>query len=306
MRCNVAVEPDRSDLVTAAVEEGGGTVVDLADEPDALVWMAARDTDGLRRALEAAPSARWVQLPFAGVEEFADAGVLDRDRTWTCAKGAYSEPVAEHALALALAGLRQLPRHLAARSWGEQGAATLYDARVVVVGGGGITEALLGLLAPLRVRATVVRRSGGTATEGAERTVGMDQLHEALPGALVVFLALALTAETDQLFGARELAAMDDTAWLVNVARGRHVDTDALVEALSDGTIAGAALDVTEPEPLPDGHPLWDLENCLITPHTANPWQTAQPLLSRRIADNVRRFGAGEPLLGLVDLDAGY
>jgi len=306
MRCNVAVEPHRSDLVTAAVQEGGGTVVDLADEPDALVWMAARDTDGLRRALDAAPSLRWVQLPFAGVEEFADAGVLSPDLTWTCAKGVYSEPVAEHALVLALAGLRQLPRHAAARHWGEQGASTLYDARVVVLGGGGITEALLALLAPFRVRATVVRRSGGTPTEGAARTVGMDRLHEVLPGATVVFLALALTAETDQLFGARELEAMDEGAWLVNVARGRHVDTDALVRALTDGTIAGAALDVTDPEPLPDGHPLWGLGSCLITPHTANPWQTAQPLLSRRIADNVARFVAGTPLLGLVDLDVGY
>jgi len=306
MRCNVAVEPDRSDLVTAAVEQGGGTVVDLADGPDALVWMAARDTDGLQRALARAPSVRWVQLPFAGVEDFADAGVLNPDLTWTCAKGAYSEPVAEHALVLALAGLRELPRHVAARSWGEQGAATLYDAPVVVLGGGGITAALLALLAPFRVRATVVRRRAGTPTEGAARTVGMDQLHEVLPGAKVVFLALALTAETDQLFGARELEAMDDTAWLVNVARGRHVDTAALVQALTDGTIAGAALDVTEPEPLPDGHALWDLENCLITPHTANPWQTAQPLLSRRIADNVHRYRSGQPLLGLVDLDVGY
>ena len=99
---------------------------------------------------------------------------------------------------------------------------------------------------------------------------------------------------------------MSSTAVLVNVARGRHVDTDALVDALARGTIGAAALDVTEPEPLPDGHPLWSEPRCLITPHTANPWQTAQPLLARRTEDNVRRFADGEQLLGLVDLSAGY
>ena len=144
------------------------------------------------------------------------------------------------------------------------------------------------------------------AFPGAARTLGTEDLHDALPGADVVFLALALTPETRHVIGAAQLAAMSPSAWLVNVARGAHVDTDALVDALRDGAIGGAALDVTDPEPLPDGHPLWSLPNVLITPHTANPWQTAQPLLARRITENLRRFAAGEPLLGLVDPDAGY
>jgi len=119
-------------------------------------------------------------------------------------------------------------------------------------------------------------------------------------------LALALTPQTEHVIAARELAAMSPTAVLVNVARGQHVDTDALVEALRSGSIGGAALDVTDPEPLPDDSPLWREPRCLITPHTANPWQTAQPLLARRTQDNVQRFARGEPLLGLVDLAAGY
>ena len=119
-------------------------------------------------------------------------------------------------------------------------------------------------------------------------------------------LALALTEQTRSGVGAAQLRAMREDAWLVNVARGAHVDTDALVTALREGQLGGAALDVTDPEPLPDGHPLWDLPNCVNTPHTANPWQTAQPLLAERIADNVRRDVAGDPLQGLVDLDAGY
>ena len=301
MRC--AIGPKPTELVVEAVEAGGGTVVGLDEEPEALVWMLPRDPARLQATLDAAPSVQWVQLPFAGVEAFVD--VMTPDRTWTCAKGVYSEPTAEHAMALALAGLRRLPTHARATSWGEQGATTLYDADVVVLGAGGITQALLGLLAPYRANVTVVRRSNDPLP-GATRTVPLAQLDEVLPGALLVVLALSLTPETEHVIDARRLALMRPDACLVNVGRGRHVDTAALVAALQDGTIGGAALDVTDPDPLPDDSPLWHLPNCLITPHTANPWQTAQPLLSRRITDNVRRRIAGEPLLGLVDLDAGY
>ena len=301
MRC--AIGPHPVDLIGDAVRAGGGTVVDLDAQPDALVWLNPQDKDGVRAALSTAPTIRWVQLPFAGIERFVD--VLTPDRTWTCAKGVYAEPTAEHAMALALAGLRRLPEHARATSWGQQGAQTLYDASVVVLGAGGITESLLRLLAPYRAQVTVVRRSPDPLP-GATRTVTLEALDEVLPGARVVVLALALTPETEKVIGARQLELMDDGAWLVNVARGGHVDTAALVQALQDGTIGGAALDVTDPEPLPDDSPLWQLPNCLVTPHTANPWQTAQPLLSRRITENVRRYAAGEPLLGLIDLDAGY
>ena len=108
------------------------------------------------------------------------------------------------------------------------------------------------------------------------------------------------------VIGAAQLARMREDAWLVNVARGRHVDPRRWPTRCATGSIGGAALDVTDPEPLPDDSPLWHLDRCLITPHTANPWQTAQPLLAARVRDNVRRFAAGEPLEGLVDVAAGY
>jgi phosphoglycerate dehydrogenase-like enzyme len=92
----------------------------------------------------------------------------------------------------------------------------------------------------------------------------------------------------------------------VNVARGGHVDTDALVAALERREIGGAALDVTEPEPLPAGHPLWDLDNCLITPHSANTWAMAEPMLAQRVRENVARLARDEPLAGLVDVELGY
>jgi phosphoglycerate dehydrogenase-like enzyme len=302
----VALEPEPAPYAVDAVHAGGGVVVGLEDSPDALVWTVPRDWSQIGAALDASPGARWVQLPFAGVEEVVAADVLRPGPVWTCAKGVYSEPVAEHALMLALAALRSLPRFARARSWSEQDALTLYDAPAVVLGGGGITEALLRLLAPFRCEVTVVRREASTPVDGAARTVATDRLLEFLPGARVVVLALALTPQTEHVIGQRELDAMADGAVLVNVARGRHVRTDALVKALSDATIGAAALDVTDPEPLPDGHPLWSLPNAVVTPHTANPWSTAQPLLARRVEENVRRFAATEPLLGVVDVEQGY
>jgi len=305
----VAVGPDLSEYAeqaTQAIRDGGGVPVGIeAADADALVWLKPDDMDGLRAALATAGSARWVQLPFAGVERLASAGLFDPGRTWTSAKGAYAEPVAEHALALALAGLRQLRRRITARSWGKQAGISLYDQPVTILGGGGITASLLELLAPLRTAATVVRNRP-EPVPGAARTVGQADLHAALADAQVVFLALALTPSTEHIIGPAELAAMRPDAWLVNVARGRHVDTAALVDALTEGSIGGAALDVTDPEPLPDGHPLWDLERCIITPHTADTMEMIMPLLARRIRDNVARFAAGEPLIGQVDPTLGY
>lgn len=290
-------------MFSDAVERGGGTVVQLTDDPEALVWLDSQDAAGLGETLAAAPNVRWVQLPSAGVELMTD--VIDSARTWTCAKGAYARPVAEHALALTLAGLRLLPTRIAASSWGAQGGTSLFGAHVTIVGGGGIAQSLLELLAPLEVEVTVINRSG-TPVAGAARTAPVSELGRALPGALAVVLALSLTPETRGLIGAEELRLMEQTAWLVNVARGGHVDTDALVGALREGTIAGAALDVTDPEPLPDGHALWSLPNCIITPHTADTMEMVLPLLAERIRSNVARFAAGESLVGMVDPAAGY
>lgn len=121
-----------------------------------------------------------------------------------------------------------------------------------------------------------------------------------------VVLALALTPETRGIIGAAELALLPPTAVLVNVARGAHVDTDALVVALQTDRIAAAALDVTEPEPLPAGHPLWELDNVLVTSHSANSATYVTTHLAGRIAENVRRRLDDQPLLGRVDPSAGY
>jgi phosphoglycerate dehydrogenase-like enzyme len=301
----VAVAPAEAPWAAAAIRRGGGRPVQLDEQPSGLVWTDPAAVEELRGVLQAHPGISWVQLPMAGIERIAEAGLLDHQRRWTSAKGAYAEPVAEHALALLLAGLRYLPERARARSWGEPKAQTLFDQQVTVVGGGGITLALLRLLEPFRVRVTVVRRSA-EPVPGAARTVTTSRLHEALGGARAVVLTLALTPQTRGIIGPKELELMDRQAWLVNVARGGLIDTAALVGALRSDQLGGAALDVTEPEPLPAGHPLWDLPNCLITPHTADTEEMTEPLLAARIAENVRRLAAGRELEGLVDPDLGY
>lgn len=300
----IAVEPAgvRSWLIDA-VEAGGGMVVDLT-EAEALVWAQPKGTSDLAAAVEAAGErVHWVQLPWAGVENFLD--VIDDAHLWTCGKGVYAEPVAEHVVALALAGMRGLSVYARANTWSGPQGRNLLGARVVILGGGGITTSLVRLLGPFGCDVTVVRRRA-EPFPGAHRTVTLDDLDSVLSGADLVVVALALTPETRGVLEARRLAMLPPHAWVVNVGRGGHIVTNDLVDALRAGTIGGAALDVTDPEPLPDGHPLWSLPNCLITPHVGNTPEMAIPLLAARVTDNVRRFAAGEPLIGAIDVEAGY
>ncbi len=308
----VAVAPRGTrDWICEAVHAGGGQLVEPADA-EALVWTDAAHGPGpqpgpagLLKTLEDNPQIKWVQLPWAGVEPYAAAGVFDGDHLWTCGKGVYAKPVAEHALALALAGLRDLKRFATASEWGAQAGISLAGGRVTIFGGGGIATELIALLTPFRCDITVVRRHP-RPMEGVARVFGYEARYEALRGADLVVIACALTAETTGLISSVELELMAPHAWLVNVARGPHVVTGDLVVGLREDVIGGAALDVTNPEPLPPGHPLWELPNCLITPHTANTEDMAMPLLSDRITENVRRYAAGEPLLGMVDARLGY
>ncbi len=290
------------DWLADAIRDGGGRLTPLEDA-EAFVWGAVDDADGLAGALDVNPGVDWVALPWAGIEPYL--GVLDDRRVWTNAKGVYAEPVAEHALTLALAGLRGMTRYVPARTWeGEEGR-NLLGGRVTIVGGGAIARSLLRLLRPFEAEVTVVRRRLEPIS-GVSRMVAADRMAEALPGADVVVLALALVPDTEGLIGAAELEAMEAHAWLVNVARGGHVVTDDLVAALGRGSIGGAALDVTDPEPLPDGHPLWAEPRCIITPHVGNTTEMGRPLLAARVRENVERYARGEPLVGVVDPDLGY
>jgi phosphoglycerate dehydrogenase-like enzyme len=302
MAPRIAVGPaEESAWMRNAVVAAGATEAS-AREADALIWYGS--PAALAPLLADAPKLRWIQLPAAGIEDFLP--LMDGTAPiWTAAKGVYAEPCAEHALGLAIAGFRHFSAAARTASWRKTPGKTLFDARAVIVGGGGIAQSLLRLLKPFRVQTTVVRRQP-EPTPGADRTVPPDHLMQTLGGADLLFLAAPLTKQTEFIVGEAQLRAMKQDAWLINVARGRLVRTEDLVHALSEGWIGGAGLDVTDPEPLPDGHPLWALDNCLITSHTANPPNLDRQLFARRITENVRRFAAGEPLVGIVDQTAGY
>ncbi len=303
MTPKIAVEPQswRSETLKAAVAAGGGEVADIA-VAQGLIWSDPQSPEILQSHLEAGPDIAWVQLPYAGIEPYL--GVLDKERLWTCGKGVYARPVAEHALMLLLAGFRGLDSYAPARTWLPPQGKNLLDSKLTILGGGGITEELLKLLEPWNVEATVVRKRPRPLA-GAHIKL-MEDLSGSLAAADGVVLALALTDETRGVIDSAALDAMKPDAWLVNVARGEHVVTDDLVRALEAEAIGGAALDVTDPEPLPDGHPLWQLPNCLITPHVGNTPEMGLALLAKRVEDNVARFAQGQELLGPVYVDLKY
>lgn len=301
----IAILPEPRAAIADAVIAGGGTVASLSSDTRGLVWLVGPGAD-LSATLDAHPNVGWVQLPLAGVDNFAEAFAEHPEVIFTSAKGSFSEPVAEHALALTLAVLRQLPEKSRSTSWAhnKQGI-SLYGRNVVIIGAGGIAIELIRLLAPFEVRVTIVRRSR-ESLEGADRTVPSAELLDVLPDADVVIVAAAATAETAQLLGAAELAAMKPTAALVNIARGRLIDTDALVASLESGHLWGAGLDVTAPEPLPDGHPLWSAPRCVITSHAADTDEMIEPLLAERVSANTAAFLGANGFVGLVDAKAGY
>lgn len=298
----IAVEPPcwRQPSLASAVEAGGGRVV-KSSEATALIWADHHTPELLTSHLH--DKIDWVQLPYAGVEPFID--LLDRERLWTCGKGVYSRPVAEHILALILAAFHNLGRYAAAREWSDPVGRNLHGCRVLCLGGGGITEELLALLAPFHTHNVVLRKQA-TPLAGAASVGTLSDLHMELPLADVVVVALAVTGETIGVIGKTELELMGEQSWLVNLARGVHVDTAALVAALRSGDIGGACLDVTDPEPLPKGHPLWSLDNCIITPHVGNTPLMGLELLAERVTENTRRYALGQQLLGPIDLDLGY
>ena len=305
----VAILPRFQAEYADAVTASGGSVVNLNSETNAIVWTDSQAPGELAAILAANPQISWVQLPFAGVDNFK--AVFDQvlgsgqDCVFTSAKGAYREPVAEHALMLALALARALPKRIRASSWGEKFADTLFDADVLIVGGGGIAEEIARLIAPFRARITVIRRESKPVA-GVDRVVPVSEIDSVLPGADFVFVAAALTEETRGLFDADRFALMKPTSYLVNIARGPIVDSAALEAALLGGVIAGAGIDVTDPEPLPVGHPLWNVPNLIITPHTADTPEMCVRLLCERIVENVQFLSSAKPLVGQVNLQLGY
>jgi phosphoglycerate dehydrogenase-like enzyme len=297
----IFVGPEPAAPLVEAVRAAGGRLTTV-EEASAMIWYqgSPREFASLVHS-----GIRWVQLPNAGVEPWFEAGVIDERRVFSSAAGCYAPAVAEHTLALLLAAARRLPELIRARTWTHPSPATLRGATVAIVGCGGIGRALIDMLAPLGARVLAMTRSGRDVP-GAHLSTGPTGLPTLLREADYVVLAAPATPSTRAMIGAPELALMKPGGWLVNIGRGALVDTGALVEALRGGRLGGAALDVTDPEPLPDGHPLWTEPRAVITPHSANSESLLLPELAKRVRDNTERFLAGLPPAGVIDPGLGY
>lgn len=300
----VSIEPKSFPEYEVALERAGGKFSPMASNVRGLIWTDYSSPKALGELIDANPQLEWVQLPFAGVDAFS--AQLEKKVLFTSAKGAYREPVAEHALMLALALGRKIPIRVRATSWGKSEAFSFYDSKVLLIGAGGISEELVKLLAPFRAEITVVRNNRELAFAGAKQVAGLDQLDDLLPEADLVILTCALTDLTRGLINYRRLALFKPTAYLVNVARGPIIVSDDLIQALDERLLAGAGLDVTDPEPLPDGHGFFGRDDLILTPHTADTKEIVTRLFAARIEHNVRAFLGNGSWVGRVDPTLGY
>jgi phosphoglycerate dehydrogenase-like enzyme len=261
----------------------------------AQVWVPRGGPEFLDRGfLAALPRLRLVQLMTAGAEQFV--GRLPDGVVLCNARGAHTPATAEWAVTATLAAQREIPGFVRAQEagrWAPSTSRSLVGARVLIVGAGDIGRTIGRMLAGFDVELSYVAR---TAREGVH---GTDELPALLPSADVVVLIVPVTPETHGMVDAGFLGAMKDGALLVNAARGVVVDTDALLAELTSGRLR-AALDVTDPEPLPEGHPLWAAPGLLLTPHVAGAVPDTNARAAAAVTDQLRRILDGRPLVNVV------
>ena len=263
---------------------------------------------------ESAPNLVWVESPSAGVNWILnDSLVNDDDIVLTNMRAVHGPAIADHAFAMLLTLTRGMRAYEDNREQGRWVRAdvrpepiALHGRTMFVVGLGGIGSEVAKRAKGFGMRVIASRRSDTPKPDYIDMQGKPDQLHEMLSQADVVAICLPLTEETNGLFDEDAFAIMKPGAYLINVGRGQIVNTVAMLAALNSGQLAGACLDVTDPEPLPNGHPLWNEPNVVITPHVSS---RAALTTTRRwvlTKENIRRFGAGEPLLNTVNKQAGY
>jgi phosphoglycerate dehydrogenase-like enzyme len=296
-------------------------------------FLDAWDRDGIRRLLPDADVAftpfvdrdafgsatrlRWVQSPAAGVGSLMFPELLASPVLITSARGIRARAIAEHVLGVTIALARRLPVAMRAQvdhKWAQdeiEGATidvrTLRGQRMGIVGLGSIGLELARIAAPFGFRISALRRHAqAPPPDGVDEVWPPARLPDLLAKSDVVVLAAPHTPDTKHIIGRRELAHIKRGALLINIARGKLIDDDAIVGALKDGTLGGAALDVFTREPLEASSAYWDLPNVIITPHTAGAMQDYWTPLVALFSENLRRFERGETLLNVVDKDAGY
>jgi glyoxylate/hydroxypyruvate reductase A len=284
----------------------------LAAEADAYFDFDWLDPAGLPAR---SPGLRWIQATSAGIGAFMqrtglDASVQRAGLTVTTAGGIHAIPLAEFAVMGALhfvKGVPHLQEQQRTRHWERYTTRQLAGQRALVVGLGGMGRQVAASFAALGVEVWGLGRSGAAYDVPAlSRVITRDGLDAALPGIGIVVLCCPLTDETAGLIGARQLRLLPRGAILVNIARGPVVDQAAMTDALRDGHLAGACLDVFATEPLPPDDPLWGLDNVIVSPHSASTVATENDALTDLFLDNFARLAAGEPLRNRYDPARGY
>ncbi|MGO9517853.1 MAG: D-2-hydroxyacid dehydrogenase [Candidatus Korobacteraceae bacterium] len=283
---------------------------ELADAEIAISWSLRGEQ------IKTAGKLRWIHSTAAAVHQLMTPELRASDIVVTNARDVHGPVVAEHALALAFALAKRLPeavRHQQQKHWAqhdlwcaEPRTRELSGATMTIIGLGAIGGPLAKLAKSLGSRVVGVREHPENGGEGADTVCGFDKLDWALHEADFVVLAVPVTPKTHHLMNARRLAQLKPGAYLINVGRGVLIDEDALVQSLRAQSFAGAALDVTTEEPLPQESPLWQMENVLITPHIAGLTERMWERHYAHYAENLRRYLAGEPLLSVVDKQRGY
>lgn len=264
----------------------------------------------VRAAWDAAsPALRWVHVASTGVDPVLFPALVDSEVTLTNSREIFDPAIAEYVAGLVLALRKDLPHTLELQrqhSWEHRETLMVRGQEVLVAGAGPIGRAIGRTLRLLGCSVRVVARTARADDPDFGRVHGTDELDVLLATADVVIAAVPLTPGTRGLFGGERFARMKPSALFVNVARGAVADEDALVAALREGQLAGAGLDVFAHEPLPEGHPFWDLPNVIVSPHMSGDFVGWREVLAQRFVDNFDRWMAGEPLDDVVDKRLGY
>jgi len=288
-------------LVTA---EGERLAAEVADAEAILGTISPK-------LLAAGKRLRWVQIYSAGVERYLNPELRASPIVVTNCKIIQGPNIADHALALLLALTRSLYRTLPAQKteeWtrGQHRMIELNGKTAVIIGLGGIGMQIAQRASAFGMRVIGVDPKDIPYTPVAAKVMPPDRLDQALPEADVVFVSAPHTPRSEGMMGHRQFELMKKGSYFIAVSRGKLYSTEALVKALDSKHLAGAGLDVTDPEPLPKGHALWKFDNVLITPHVAGGSDRVQERRMALLKENLRRFAAGEPLLHVVDKQKGY
>ncbi|HMC66214.1 MAG TPA: D-2-hydroxyacid dehydrogenase, partial [Gemmataceae bacterium] len=278
----------------------------VCEDADAVIGFCTADI------VKAGKKLRWIQVGHAGVEKDLSPELISSNIVLTNTQRLYGPTVADQALALLLCltrGLRDvIPAEVAEAAWRKPKTAQqeLHGKTMLIIGLGGVGTQIARRAHAFGMRVQAIDPKELERPDFIFSIDKPDKMMTLLPKADVVVLACPLTAETRGLIGEPQLKAMKKSAYLINIGRGGIVKTPALVEALEKGQIAGAGMDVTDPEPLPEGHPLWKMANVVISPHIGGQAEGARDRQWRVWRENIRRFVEGERLLCVVDKEKGY